>query len=595
MAPDPDPKTLFHLVPVNEVAEKALRHDNNVRFVSTSRTGREGLEVGYHVSGMLQGRVITRLGRNTDLILGHSTRAQPMSRVHVAFEINPATQLVVLSVRSKQLAALVSFRKLPDKKKEKTDAPKQQSLVPEEKGNEDDEGKLITGDGVILYGQDYGLSIASYHFELIWLSQTVDTCRTLVLQDYQKSMDLLKCVRSRDQPTETDNFEACSWHITRINTAKNNPFKYISGLREGIGEGAFGRVYKVVDEITGNYFAVKVVELDKIKSDVDAARAMIHREIKVMEKMKHDHIIEYLGCQHFDTLHPEILMPLREGSITALIKERKISNHADFCMGVLEQMLRALDYLASKDMIHRDVKPDNILYYTKAAPGDFHFQLSDFGLANYGSLARTVCGTNCYQAPELCPQKSGIYAPQSTKMDVWSLYATIVAIHLKFEDFPPRTNDYSQALSILEGKASDSVISHMAMRHPDYRASAAQMLVKNFQGQGLTTPISNIPSLEPEAEEAAQAGPSAVAGPSNPPQTGNGSGKILEAAASALVVYPPPPAQPMRPLAQLPPIRAHKNGVVKNRSKPASIRTGALARLPPGQEAILERAARIHE
>lgn len=58
-------------------------------------------------------------------------------------------------------------------------------------------------------------------------------------------------------------------------------------------------------------------------------------------------------------------MPLREGSLTGLIKdeikETAIPDYGQFCRDVLRQMLSALDYLASESLVHRDLKPDNIL------------------------------------------------------------------------------------------------------------------------------------------------------------------------------------------------------------------------------------------
>src|SRR3569833_2440059 len=92
-----NPKTLFHLVPKNELARAALAHPDNARFVSPSAGGDLGLEVGFHVPSPPSGYVITRLGRNADLILKHRTA----STDHFAFEINPETNLIRLSVRSK--------------------------------------------------------------------------------------------------------------------------------------------------------------------------------------------------------------------------------------------------------------------------------------------------------------------------------------------------------------------------------------------------------------------------------------------------------------------------------------------------------------
>ncbi|KAJ2898970.1 uncharacterized protein MKZ38_003539 [Zalerion maritima] len=605
MAPNAHPKTLFHLVPTNQVARDALVHPDNKRFVSSSRDGPLGLEVGYHVSSIPRGHVITKLGRNADLILRQSSPRNPMSAVHVAFEINPATELVVLSVRSKRLSS-VRFAALPSGDKTRTVQEGEEGPAQEAPGG-NAAGEQITGDGVILYGQYYRISIASYKFNLLWRTSDTEPPKALAIQGYQTSLQLLQDVRSRDRPTENDNSEALSWHMTRLDTVKGSLFKDIPLLRDWIGEGSYGTVYKAVDRTSGHVFAIKVVDLKKY-DDVDAARALIHREIKVMKRLNHAHIIEYLGHEHFQTLYPEIFMPFREGSLTSLVKTTSISDYEQLCLNVLRQMLSVLDYLASENLIHRDLKPDNILYYTLPDNGGLHFQLADFGLAHHCSLAKTFCGTGCYQAPELWPEKSKVSAPQSPKMDVWSLFATIVAVDSQFKEFPPRTSDYGIVLSALEAKAPQSFLEPMARLHPDRRASAAQMLVHTFKGAGLTTTRSKIPPIEFKAEKTPHTNPLPAAGPSSPPQTRNNSGKTRQrpkAATRPLVVYPPrgsrylplaPPGRPYRmppvlanregnpaqPAAsQLQPIRAHRDGVFKRHANLPAARANALAKPPP--------------
>ncbi|KAJ8122992.1 hypothetical protein O1611_g9702 [Lasiodiplodia mahajangana] len=463
MAPNPHPQTLFHLVPSNDLACTALHHPANKRFVSRSSKGHDGLEVGYHVPCTPRGHVITRLGRNADLILPKSSPGEPMSSVHVAFEINPATELVVLSVRSKRVSS-VTFAVLPDETEEPND-PGEQSLAQEEVVP-NATAETITGDGVMLYKQNYTLSIASYHFKLLWLVGDSEASKTLAVQGYQASLQQLQDVPSRDRPTEGDSSEALSWHITRLHTAKDGLFKDIPHIRTEIGQGGFGKVYIAVDQTSGHKFAIKVIKL-KEYGNVDAARALVHREVKVMRDLRHGHIIEYLGHQHFHTPHPEIFMPLREGSLTSLINDKEIPDSLEFRNSVLKQALSALDYLASKDLIHRDVKPDNILYYTLPDKSGYHFQLADFGLAHYLSQAKTRCGTGYYQAPELLPEVSQIFAQQSPKMDVWSLYATIyhVKCHLgKKKVFPPATHDYGVVLDVLRTSKLGLALEPMHLR-----------------------------------------------------------------------------------------------------------------------------------
>ena len=96
-------------------------------------------------------------------------------------------------------------------------------------------------------------------------------------------------------------------------------------------------------------------------------------------------------------------MPLRAGSLRNIAQSKKwtadIGTQNEFCPIILEQMLSALDYLDYHGYVHRDVKPENILYYEKTG-GAFHFQLADFGLANFTSAAQSRVGTWYYAALE---------------------------------------------------------------------------------------------------------------------------------------------------------------------------------------------------
>ncbi|KAK3386088.1 kinase-like domain-containing protein, partial [Podospora didyma] len=393
--------TLFHLVPQNEAAHDALLHPTNRRFVSPCAAvgGRPALEIGFHVPSLPSGRVITRIGRNADLILpkikNNVTPRVPIMAIHIAFEIHPQTLLVLLSVRAKNVSSV-----------------KDAAL------------EAIQGDCVIQCGESYNVDIVSYQFKLAWRNDlTVRSLKELVLQEYHGSVDQAKQLRTRDQPDSVDeSVLAAPWHNTRLHTPKNPLVVEMKDSRSFIGSGAFGAVFKTVDVKSGSIFVVKVIDLTK-HQNMDFARALIHKKIKVLQGVQHDNIIEYLGQADFDTNEPLIYMPFREGNLTSLAKTTDIGLRDELCQQVLEQMLRALDYLDSRKLCHRDVKPDYILF-SKMADRIYRFQLADFGLANHSTLARTICGTPLFPAPELHPQDGEFKFKQSPKMDVWSLFVT---------------------------------------------------------------------------------------------------------------------------------------------------------------------------
>ncbi|KAL8296120.1 hypothetical protein RB597_009420 [Gaeumannomyces tritici] len=492
------PQTLFHFVLTNQVAWEALDHDDNKKFVSETNDGQPGLEIGFHVPIKPDSRVITRLGRNADLILRHSTPQKVMSRVYVAFEFHPTTHFILLSVRSKALTSVTFGLVSP----------------PGDPGTPENTMPVPTlGDGVIVYSRDHTVSIASYEFKLVWrtlsstLGQNIALFKDLALQGYNSCLQRMAAFGSRDRPSDYDHTEAQSWHVTRLNTAKCQLFEEVKEARERLGgddSGAFGTVYKAVDKKTGNLFAIKVVKLEGDPLQIQTARAALHREVKNLERLNHPHIIEYLGCGAFETNAPEIRTPLREGSLASLTKsveskqERRILANS-----VTEQILTALDYLNCENMIHRDIKPENILFMP--LPDDkFFFQLADFGFAIHRSLAQTVCGTPYYMPPELLPHnQSNVSAPQTSKIDIWSFGATILAVLSKFKEFPPTSFPPGTVPAHVIFKAvriqarGKTIVEPIMQMHPDERASAAQLLVTFYGSNGLVSKPSEVPPIMP--------------------------------------------------------------------------------------------------
>jgi serine/threonine protein kinase len=197
-----------------------------------------------------------------------------------------------------------------------------------------------------------------------------------------------------------------------------------------------------------------------------------------------------------------IFMGLKDGTVETLIESGEVKP-MDIAYSVLEQMLRALDCLAYHDMLHRDVKPANILY-TPQPDGQYLFQLTDFGLANFIDEAKTNnVGTYLFMAPEIIHQQG----KQTPKVDVWSLYVTVLWT-LNISNIRRQSGRFealmaAQQAILLASKTKTVPLIHqiqeMAIPNPSKRACAARMIIKLFDGEGLTTPRDKVLPRTPQA------------------------------------------------------------------------------------------------
>ena len=113
-------------------------------------------------------------------------------------------------------------------------------------------------------------------------------------------------------------------------------------------------------------------------------------------------------------------MGLKEGTLESLVESG--ADESAVANSVFPQMLQALDCIAQKGIIHRDVKPENILYLSQPG-GQYQFQLGDFGLANHALYTETFTRSLLYMAPEIF-QKGN----QISKTDIWSFFITLLWI-----------------------------------------------------------------------------------------------------------------------------------------------------------------------
>ncbi|KAH7533332.1 hypothetical protein FEM48_Zijuj04G0119700 [Ziziphus jujuba var. spinosa] len=178
-----------------------------------------------------------------------------------------------------------------------------------------------------------------------------------------------------------------------------DPLKKVAGKylkREILGEGTYGVVYKAINKETGQTVAIKKIRLGKQKEGVNFTAL---REIKLLRELKDPNIIELIDAYpHKGNLH--LVFEFMETDLEAVIRDRNLFLSPADIKSYLQMTLKGLSYCHKKWVLHRDMKPNNLLIGPNG-----QLKLADFGLARlFGSPDRRFTHqvfARWYRAPEL--------------------------------------------------------------------------------------------------------------------------------------------------------------------------------------------------
>ncbi|KAB1200777.1 Serine/threonine-protein kinase fray2 [Morella rubra] len=231
-------------------------------------------------------------------------------------------------------------------------------------------------------------------------------------------------------------------------------------LYEEVGEGGSAKVYRALCVPFNEIVAVKVFDLEKCKNDlsprawrsellilaalcssflVSFAQEAIRQEVQTMTLIEHPNLLR-AHCSFATGSSLWIVVPYMAGGSCLHIMESAYPEgfQQPVFATLLYEVLKALVYLHSHGLIHRDVKAGNILVDSKGA-----VKLADFGVAarlfdsgDRQQSRKSFVGTPCWMAPEVMQQLHGY----DFKADIWSFGITALELahgHAPFSNYPP--------------------------------------------------------------------------------------------------------------------------------------------------------------
>ncbi|KAJ4796267.1 Mitogen-activated protein kinase kinase kinase 1 [Rhynchospora pubera] len=201
-----------------------------------------------------------------------------------------------------------------------------------------------------------------------------------------------------------------------------------------LGHGSFGMVYEGISD-EGVFFAVKEVLADQ-GSNAKQCIIQLEQEIALLSQFEHENIVQYYGTDKEESKLYIFLELVTQGSLASLYEKYRLRDSQ--VSAYTRQILKGLEYLHERNIVHRDIKCANILVHANGS-----VKLADFGLAKEITKMNNLksCkGSAYWMAPEVVNPKS-TYGPPA---DIWSLGCTVLEMLTRQLPYPHL--EWTQAL-----------------------------------------------------------------------------------------------------------------------------------------------------
>lgn len=277
-------------------------------------------------------------------------------------------------------------------------------------------------------------------------------------------------------------------------------------VRERLGRGGMADVYKAFQPALQRFVAIKVMQ-EHLAADEGFIRRF-EREAQTVAQLSHPHIVGIIDFGTERNMHYMVMQFIQGANLKALIAAHPEGLPINDALRTASQVADALNYAHRKGMVHRDIKPDNIMFMDETYQ---QAMLTDFGVARILSLSSLpstglMIGTPAYLAPEIitgrdADERSDLYSLGVVLFEMLTgrtPYAadTPMAVLLKHVNAPlPSLSEYGRELP----EMVETILLKALIKNPDERyQTAADMktALDNVQTR-LANPLSAQKPLEP--------------------------------------------------------------------------------------------------